>query len=82
MEHFLAIVNIPEVRAEASMHYLLQFLSGKGIPLSKLRGLGFDGANTISGRKSGVQDSYASSCSKCSVCSLLLSQQQLAAVHD
>ena len=55
VEHFLGIVNILEIHAEAITHYLLQFLSGKGIPLSKLHGLGFDGANTMSGRKSGVQ---------------------------
>ena len=71
VEHFLGIVNIPEVHAEAIKHYLLQVLSGTGISPSKLRGLGFDGDV----RKEEWSASwYASSCSKCSVYSMLLLQ--------
>ena len=55
MENFLGIVNSHEVHAEALTQYLLQFLSGNGIPLSKLRGLGFDGMNMMSGNNTGVQ---------------------------
>ncbi len=55
VEHFLGIVHAHEVNAEALTCYLLTFLSDRGICLSKLRGLGFDGASTMSGKKSGVQ---------------------------
>ena len=41
-----------EVHAEALTR---NFLVTKAFPISKLRGLGFDGASTMSGKKSGVQ---------------------------
>ena len=55
VEHFLGIIHAQEVNAEALTRYLLQFLHDKGIPIQKLRGLGFDGTNTMSGNNSGVQ---------------------------
>ena len=55
VEHFLGIVHVKEVNAEALTRYLLQFLSDKGLSIGKVRGLGFDGASTMSGAKSGVQ---------------------------
>ena len=55
MEHFLGIVHASEVNAEALIKYLLAFLNDKGISLQKIRGLGFDGTNIMSGEKSGVQ---------------------------
>ena len=55
VEHFLGIVHAKEVTAEALTGYLLQFLRDKGLSIGKVRGLGFDGASTMSGTKSGVQ---------------------------
>ena len=55
VEHFLGIVHVKEVNGEALTRYLLQFLSDKGLSIVKVRGLGFDGASTMSGAKSGVQ---------------------------
>ena len=55
VEHFLGIVHAKEVTAEALTGYLLQFLRDKGLSIRKVRGLGFDGASTMSGAKSGVQ---------------------------
>ena len=53
VEHFLGIVHAKEVTAKAQ--YLLDFLQECGIPIQKLRGLGFDGASAMSGSKGGVQ---------------------------
>ena len=55
MEHFLGIVRACEVDAQSLTQYLLDFLQDKGLDIKKLRGLGFDGANTMPGAKSGVQ---------------------------
>ena len=55
VEHFLGILHAREVNAEALTDYLLQFLSDKGISVKRVRGLGFDGTNTMSGKKNGVQ---------------------------
>lgn len=48
----LGLVHVREVNAEALTKYLLAFLNDKGI---SLHGLGFDGTNTMSGERSGVQ---------------------------
>ena len=48
-------IHVKEVTAEALARYLLQFLHDKDIAIGKLQGLGFDGANTMSGAKSAVQ---------------------------
>lgn len=55
VEHFLGMVHIKEVDAKSITEALLHFLRAKGIDLKKLRGLGFDGASTMSGCRSGVQ---------------------------
>ena len=52
VEHFLGILP---VSAEALTTYLLKFICDKCIDIKKVRGLGFDGASTMSGEKSGVQ---------------------------
>ena len=55
VEHFLGIVRAKEVNAEALAKYLLDFLQERNIPTEILRGLGFDGASTMSGVTSGLQ---------------------------
>ena len=55
VEHFLGITYAQKVNAKALTSYLLKFLNDRGICLSKLRGLGLDGASTMSGKKNGVQ---------------------------
>ena len=55
VEHYLGIIRAHEVDAGALTRYLLDFLGSKGIDIKKLRELGFDGTNTMSGQKSGVQ---------------------------
>ena len=55
VEHFLDI--IPQMKADAKTIYttLVDILRVKDIPLSKLVGMGFDGAATLSGKRNGVQ---------------------------
>ena len=55
VEHFLGIVQAKETNAEAITGYLVAFLQSKGIGFEKMRGIGFDGTNTMSGHRSGVQ---------------------------
>ena len=55
VEHFLGIVPAKKTTAEAIAEYLYAFLESKDIDIKKMRGLGFDGANTMSGQRSGVQ---------------------------
>ena len=47
VEHFLGLIHVREVTAEALTQSLLSFLDEKAIPLQKLRGL--------SGKRSGIQ---------------------------
>lgn len=54
-EHFLGIIHARGVTAGALTQYLLDFLQNRGISTQKLRGLGFDGASTMSGARTGVQ---------------------------
>ena len=49
------MVHIKKVDAENITESLLHFVHTKGIDMKKLRGLGFDGASTMSGCRSGVQ---------------------------
>ena len=56
MECFLGIVHASEVNAKALTEYLLSIQNNKGILLHKTCGLGSDGANTMSGEKSGVRE--------------------------
>ena len=55
VEHFLGIVPAKETTAEAISSYLCAFLESKSIDIITIRGLGFDGTNTMSGQRSGVQ---------------------------
>ena len=55
VEHFLGIVPAKETTAEAISFYLCAFLESKSIDITTMRGLGFDGTNTMSGQRSGVQ---------------------------
>ena len=55
VEHFLGIMPAKETTAEAIANYLFTFLESKNMDITKMRGLGFDGANTMSGKRSGVQ---------------------------
>ena len=54
IEHFLCIVQAKETNAEAITGYLVAFLQSEGIGFEKMRGIGFDGTNTMSGHRSGV----------------------------
>ena len=55
VEHFLGIVQAKETTAEAITRYLCSFLEARNIDLNKMRGLGFDGANTMAGHRTRVQ---------------------------
>ena len=44
-----------ETTAKAIANYLLTFLESKNMDITKMRGLGLKGANTMSGKRSGVQ---------------------------
>ena len=56
VEHFLGIIHAKETNAEALTGYLKDFLQSKAIKLENMRGLGFDGTNTMSGHRTGVQN--------------------------
>lgn len=55
VEHFHGIIPAKETNAQAITEYLYNFLGSKSIGFEKMRGLGFDGANTISGKNCGLQ---------------------------
>ena len=55
VEHFLGIVHAKETNAQAIAGYLCDFMKSKDISFETLRGLGFDGTNSMSGHRSGVQ---------------------------
>lgn len=55
VEHFLGVVHAREVNSKALTEYILNFVQPRGINVEKMRGLGFDGASTMSGIRSGVQ---------------------------
>ena len=55
VEHFLGIIRAREVDALSLTQYLLEFLQEKGLDVQEMCGLGFNGATTMSGAKSGVQ---------------------------
>jgi hypothetical protein len=50
-----AILHAQKVTARALTQYLLDFLQARNVPIQKLCGLGFDGASTMFGVRSGVQ---------------------------
>ncbi len=55
VEHFLGIISAKEMTAKAIASYLNDFLDLKSIDITKMRGIGLDGTNTMSGQRSGVQ---------------------------
>ena len=55
VEHFIDILPIKKANAETITGALIAFLKNKQIPLTRLIGMGFDGAAAFSGKKSGVQ---------------------------
>ena len=55
VEHFLDIIPLTKVNAKTIYTTLVDVLRAKDIPLSKLVGMGFDGAATFSGKRNGVQ---------------------------
>ena len=55
VEHFIDIIHITEMKAAAITTVLTEFMSSHGIDVRQMRGMGFDGAATFSGKKSGVQ---------------------------
>jgi hypothetical protein len=55
VEHFLGIMPARETTAEAISSYLCCFLESNRIDITAMRGIGFDGTNTMSGKMSGVQ---------------------------
>ena len=54
-EHFLEIIHLKKSDAASIYSALIESLKEKNLQVSKIVGLGFDGASTFSGKKSGVQ---------------------------
>ena len=54
-EHFIDLLPVKRTDAESIYSALVECLKSKNIQLSNLIGMGFDGAATFSGKKSGVQ---------------------------
>lgn len=82
MEHFIGILHVTEVDAQAITQTLVSFLDDKGIPMEGLRGLGFDGTNTMSGERSGVQKRMRYHSPSALYVHYRCHQLQLAAVHS
>ena len=55
VEHFFDVIPLKKADAESIYSTLIDWFKQKGIPLNKLVGMGFDGAATFSGKKTGVQ---------------------------
>ena len=51
VEHFHNIMPAKETTTEAIASYLCIFLEAKNIDITKMRGVGFDGTNTMSGQR-------------------------------
>ena len=62
-EHFLGLVPLDSCTAEHISAKLVEFMDRKGIQATKIRGQGYDGASTMSGKKSGVQLRMRATCS-------------------
>ena len=54
-EHFLEIIHLKQANAESIYSALVECLKEKQLQVSKIVGMGFDGASAFSGRKTGVQ---------------------------
>ena len=55
VEHFIEIIPLKKADARSIYETLVDCLRTKGVQISKLIGMGFDGANTFSGKHNGVQ---------------------------
>ena len=69
-EHFIDLLPMKRTDAESIYSALVECLKSKNIQISNLIGMGFDGAATFSGKKSGVKDEKA--LTSCFICSLPL----------
>lgn len=58
VEHFIEIVPLKKADAKTIYETLVDCLKIKNIQLSKLVGMGFDGAATFSGKNKGVQSLF------------------------
>ena len=58
VEHFLEIIHLKKADAESIFSALVDCLKEKNLQVSKIVGMGFDGAATFSGKKSGVQTRF------------------------
>ena len=54
-EHFLEIVHLKKADADSIYFALMECLKEKQLEVSRIIGMGFDGASTFSGKKTGVQ---------------------------
>ena len=54
-EHFLDIVHLQQADAESIYSAPIECLKKKNLQVGKNVGMGFDGATTFSGKRSGVQ---------------------------
>ena len=54
-EHFIEILPLKKANAESIYSTLVEYCREKKIQLGRLIGMGFDGASTFSGDKTGVQ---------------------------
>ena len=54
-EHFLDIIHLKKADAESIYSAVIECLKQKNLQVRKIVGIGFDGASTFSGKKSGVQ---------------------------
>ena len=54
-EHFIKLLPMKRTDAKSIYSALVECLKSKNIQLSNLIGMGFDGAATFSGKKSGIQ---------------------------
>ena len=57
VEHFMEILPLKKTNAQSIYSVLLDWLKKKDLQCSKLIGMGFDGAATFAGKKSGEQAS-------------------------
>ena len=55
VEHFIEIIPMKKVDAESIHSALVECFWGKSIQLNCIIGMGFDGASTFSGSRTGVQ---------------------------
>ena len=54
-EHFLEIIHLRQANADSIYSTLVECLTEKKLQISKIVEMGFDGASTFSGKRTGVQ---------------------------